>query len=166
VFTASNSLVSRTIRWFTKSPTSHVMFEFYCPILKASVTVDSDLRGVHLMPAFKTKTGVVAEFDCPEQARVSLSVVTRYLGERYDFGGLFLLAWPILLWRWLHLKVRHPVRRTHEVKCSELAALVLKEAQLPGTAEWDPEILTPADILRYCNGSDLFPASRPAIKEQ
>jgi hypothetical protein len=125
------------------------------------VTVDSDLRGVSLLPAYKTMKGVVAEFDCPERFRSAFPVITHYLGEHYDFGGLFLLAGPALLWRWLRIKIRHPLRHTNEVKCSELVALVMKGAGLPGTGEWDAEVITPDDLFKYCSGSDLFSSSRP-----
>ena len=161
VFTASNTWVGRAIRWFTNSPTSHVMIGFNCPMLRADVTVDADIRGVALMPAYKTRNNVVAEFSCPEHVRQVLPSVTRYLGERYDFAGLVWAVWPAVLWRWLRVKVKHPLRHTKEVKCSELVSTLFKEAKLPGTAEWDPEMVSPGDLLKYCSLSDQFIVVRP-----
>lgn len=156
VFTGANNWLSQVVRWATNSPASHVMVEFFSPALQADVTVDSDLRGVQLLPAFRTRKDVVAEFTCPEHVEAALPVVTRYLGSRYDFGGLVLISIPVLLWRWFGVRMRHPLRRTKEVKCSELVALLLKRAGLPGTSRWDPENITPGDLLRYCSTSDFF----------
>lgn len=55
----------------------------------------------------------------------ALRATATHFGERYDYQGLVVFGLFILCWRYLRLKIRHPLRSYKGLFCSEFMALVL-----------------------------------------
>lgn len=109
-----------------------------------------DTGGFHLMTyaVFKQKNQVVAMFELGDLANVGLQTASLKLGHRYDYLGLFGMAW-VLLGRWLKRKWRNPWESSKALTCAEAVVYILQESDYPGARMLDPSSVTPQDILDF-----------------
>lgn len=159
VFTASENLLARLVRWITRSTVSHVMIEYPSAMWGGKWVAESSVTGVRKVPAEKAKKHVMAEFRCKFRSNEGLQKISKYFGQFYDVGGLFVVGWYVIIWRWFKRKVKKPLNNTDGQFCSELVARFFMSQKLPNTEKWDPELITPADLLKYCTDNpELFEA--------
>jgi len=155
VFTASNDLLSRSIRWFTNGRASHVAIG--AQLCGVPVLIHATVGGVLVSPRAKWLRGrkLVAEYAFTNGSGVDVAGAVKRLGERYDYVGLFGFV-PILVARWFGVRIRNPFASPRAVVCSEL---VLRADKYNNVKEWrgmDPERTSPADLLEACVGSESF----------
>ena len=71
-----------------------------------------------------------------------------YLGDVYDYQGLFGMAW-VEIGRWLKKKWKNPWHSTKAMFCSELVAKVLIDSKYPGFEGMDPASTDPEMLLQF-----------------
>lgn len=162
VFTASNSLIGRVIRWATNGRVSHVFIQYPDPLWGGEWAAEATVGGVRMVPAEKARHSIVAEYECLFDSAKALQSIRSHVGDRYDYAGLLYFGWAILMWRIFRKKVRRPFRSASEEFCSEFAALFLSAAEtlklvpsleglLPNPEQNDPERIL--DVVDGCPGS-------------
>jgi len=159
-FSTSNELVSRLIRFFTKAKVSHTFLVIRAPFLEEDLVIEAAWAGFRAttLRRFKKKNTVVALMKPAVPLDKGLRDALTWLGESYDFGGLFGMAF-VLLGRWLRRKVRNPLHDSRAIFCSEANTLVLQASGYPGADVLDPTETSPADLLEFMShGSQkVFP---------
>lgn len=118
------------------------------------VVLHADVGGVQFTPfgQFVETNTIVAAF---EETRCTVTCVghaVSMVGLSYDYAGLFAKG----VWfaaEWLGLRMRYPLRSPRSVVCSEFVA-----RSVPAFAAYDPERVTPQDLLDHCRNDDTFTA--------
>jgi len=148
VFTASTSWFGRMIRRITGSTVSHVFIEI--PVWGGRFAVEATVGGTRVVPAHKSRHGVVADYTCLFPINQGLHRLVERLGTPYDWSGTFVLGLLLIWWRWLNTKVRRITWSTRAIKCSELAWYFLDDCELGVSKRVGKELASPEDILEYC----------------
>jgi hypothetical protein len=170
-FSTTDAVLSRWIRWFTRSRVSHAVITFRSELLGKVLVMEASAVGFRLLPwaKWEKKNTLVTRFrlDLPEAAQVSaLHFIADKLGDEYDRRGLFGFFRVLSWWRekplhglpnWLD----HP----NKLFCSEAVALFLHHAGLDGferPAQWSPgELLIHAESNPVFIREELGPAAKP-----
>jgi hypothetical protein len=153
-FTTSDWWVSRVIRWFTRSRVSHAALllrgtDLGDLVLEASAagfrlsTVEALTRGT---------TRLVAEVTPASPVDGVLPQVLRWLGEKYNYAGLFGESW-VSLWRRFGKRARNPLRNSTSMFCSEACVYALQLAKYPGADGLDPQSTSPEDLLEFLDST-------------
>ena len=147
-FSRTNSLMSKAIRWFTRSDVSHCYITYKDLTLNRVMIMEADWKGFILVP-WDTKTlkgrQLVARYtvNVPEKDQLaSLHLLTFFLGTGYDFFNLL----PMALRR-VKKRFNNPFDHTGRLICSESVVRFLNECgatDLPFPHAWTPE-----DIYSY-----------------
>jgi hypothetical protein len=157
VFTATNTLLGRLIRWVTRSKVSHVFIEYPSQKWGGQWALESGAVGVRKVPAERARHDIVFEFECVKIPDRAFKQIGQYVGTRYDVGGLFVFAWAKIVWRWSGRKIRKPLNNTHGQFCSELVSRFFKAANIIDDRLADPELVSPQTIYSICvNKPDMF----------
>lgn len=148
--TNPTNLLSRAIRWFTESRVSHTFF--IVDWGGSEVMVEAHWNGFRVLD-FKQwrreKPGqLVAIVEPHEDLTPSFEALIPYLGQPYDVGGLFGMAWVLACGRFLQRKVNNPWDSHKALFCSEAVAQVLTWSRYPG---WHTlaENVSPDDLLEF-----------------
>lgn len=155
-FSTSGDLISRVIRFFTKATVSHTFLVIHSPLLLENMVIEAAWAGFRMttMSRFKTKNTVVALMEPVVPLDRGLKRAVSWLGESYDYTGLFGMAYVIMLGRWLRRKVKNPGHNPHAVFCSEAVAMVLQESRYPGADELNPSETTPGDLYEFMRSKE------------
>jgi len=149
VFTTSSHWIGRLIRWFTKSKTSHIYIEYSSGVWGGRWAAEAK-QSVRKILASKARKGVVAEYRFREDITDALRAGSGAFGQKYDYAGIIVFAWAIIQWQVFRKKFRKPLNATKGMFCSELVANILQHANYPEPLDWDPELVSPEDLLQYC----------------
>ena len=149
-FSTSSGLVSRLVRWVTRSKASHswICLEVY----GLSVIVHASLGGVRMLPRDRFEHGntIVGEYRVKPDVSEGVNHTLSFLGEKYDYLGLFGFL-KVELWkRWFHKKVRNPWASAKSLVCSELIVHLAHAGKIPEWEGFDPESVTPAELMAEC----------------
>lgn len=151
VFTASDHIISRLIRWATHGEVSHCYLEYSSELWGGRWSAEADAKGVHKKPAEASRHAVYAEYECSGfDVPPCTKAIRKYIGASYDYAGLGLLALIKIAWQVFKVKIRHPATSTRAQKCSELVARFLQAGPLPETKVWNPETVEPQQLLDWC----------------
>jgi hypothetical protein len=149
--TSKTSLISRIIRWFTRSDVSHTFIVYYDDEWKRDMIMESEggLGGsVRLRPFNPDDPDIVRIVVPKHDIERGMTKMVDRLGQVYDYGGLFGMAW-VELGRWLKKKWSNPLQGSRALFCSELVAQVLIDSDYPGADQFDPASTDPQDLLRF-----------------
>jgi hypothetical protein len=151
-FSTSYTIISKIIRWFTKSRVSHTYIAFDDSNLEKRIIMEANLYGYKLMQyeCWIRKNKVVAEFVCKEDLTKSLKYMAKELGKDYDFWS----ALGLVVRRWVSKRYKNPFRNSRKMHCSEAITLFLQRTEL--ALELDPKSTTPEDLLQYCLQNNNF----------
>lgn len=160
VFTTSASWISRAIRFFDRSPASHVSILFESTELGGTWALEADLSGVRLRPEARWARGkrVVARFRARTDLSAGLRAAASLVGRRYDIQALLGFAWVILMWRWCRRRVRNPLASPRAYVCSEFAVHLRDGATIPEFVGLDPERTSPKVLWRVLKDGTTFEA--------
>lgn len=149
-FSTHPGLLSRLIRFVTRSRASHAWIVFDDRHFRVRFVLESTGKGFHLIPfeRWGRSNAVVRTFDLPYPLEDGLAAVAGYLGESYDVGGLVGMV-VVLAGRWLRRRWRNPLASSRTVFCSEAVTRILVGAGVPGAEELDPEATSPEDLLVF-----------------
>jgi hypothetical protein len=145
-FSTTPKILSRFIRWVTKSRVSHsfIIFDW----LGKRWVLESGFSGVVIVPWEKfQRDNIIVKVIAPGFVyNMDLLPAMEELGEKYDYGGLFGTAW-VLIGRWLKMKWKNPFNDSKAMFCSELVTKILQKAGHPAVQGLDPATTTPEDLL-------------------
>jgi hypothetical protein len=148
-FSTTNKLISRCIRWFTRSPCSHAWIAFDDEVLGLRVVLQAESWGYELRPwdRWRKENILVAEF-IPHGPPLdkSLKWIATFLGSRYDYRAAFFAG----LWRWFGRFLRGKFNSPSKLMCSEGVVRFLQHARYEAVADLDPEITSPKRLLIRC----------------
>ena len=151
VFTASDTLFGKLIRWFTRSQVSHAFIEFTSNRWGGQWVVESSLTGVRIVPAVRARHNIVCEYECKFDTAEAFKKVGGIVAERYDFAGIFVFVWVKILWRWARYKFKKPLNATKGQVCSEFVTRFLNASPFQDPRFADPELSSPSLIHLVCS---------------
>lgn len=149
--TQQKNVFSRVIRWITGSKASHAWILFDDTFFGLNMVMEATETGFRLIPYenFKAEgNDVVAVVEPPYPLDDGVHQAARWLGEKYDFAGLFGSIF-VMFGRWLRRKWRNPFAGARSMFCSEAVVRVMQAARFPGSEAFDPEATTPQDLLDF-----------------
>jgi hypothetical protein len=149
--THTNNIMSRVIRWFTHSKVSHVWLLVEDTFFGVDMVMEATETGFRLIPyANFVAEGntIVAVLEPAYPLDTGVQTAVHWLGERYDFAGLFGSAF-VMLGRWLKRKWRNPLDAPKSMFCSEAVTRVLQASAYPGAEALDSSATTPQDLLVF-----------------
>lgn len=152
--------VSRVIRFFCRAKVSHAFLILESTEL-GDLILEAGWDGWRIStPANLTSgtTRIVATVDCPPDMVIPVHAAVvasiKDLGERYDYEGLFGMAW-VSVGRWLGKKWKNPLRSSKAMFCSDaVVAEILQPAKWPGADKLDPQSVSPEELAEFL-GADL-----------
>lgn len=151
-FSTSDKLLSRVIRYFTKSEVSHTFIFAQKAFFGQDMILQATMGGFHAMSykAFTAQKGVriIEMVELPISIDGGLEIAADWLSYHYDYGGLFGSIF-ILLGRWFKRKWRNPLDSSKSMYCSEATVRVLQAAGFPGADALDPPAVNPQDLRVY-----------------
>ena len=157
VFLTTDMLLSRFIRWLTKSPVSHVALGL--TLEGVPVLLQADIGGVQitLRESFLKKHKLVSEYAFTSPGiENALARGVREIGERYDYVGL-VGFFVVVVGRLLGRRIKNPLASRKAVVCSEFIVGLDREGFcVPDWRGLDPETTTPGELLAICRGSSAF----------
>lgn len=144
------NILSRFIRWVTKSSCSHVWLLVDSETFGTSCVLEATEVGIRLIPLsnYIAKGNYVVELvEVSHDLSPGLKEMSKMLGEKYDFTGLFGMAW-VYLGRLFKKRWKNPTNSSEAMFCSEFVAHVLRASSHPDFIDADPASLSPQDLLR------------------
>lgn len=106
VFTKSNNIFSKLIRFFLNEPVSHMAIVF-----DEKIVFQSNLLGVSIAwyETFKKKNDVVYEFDfntvLEKEEELYQNVITVNDEKDYDFAAFFYFSWRAILYKFFKIPI-------------------------------------------------------------
>lgn len=146
--TSKTSWVSRIIRWFTSGRSSHVFFIYWDVDFDREMVMEATQGGFRIVPFTHYENSIVKIVEPRYSFETGFNNAIDWLGEGYDYAGLFGMAW-VELGRWLGRKWRNPLRSGTTMFCSEVVARVMLESEYPGTEGWDPQSIDPEMLIEF-----------------
>lgn len=146
VFYTSDALISRVIRWFTRSKCSHAALSYEWE--GVPMILHATASGVRGEPRahYEKSSRVVEEYLLPECDYRRRKLAIHSIGRRYDYPNLLFRAAAILAWRWLRLQLRTPWVTPRSVVCSEF----IQRLGYHQFYHLNPERCTAQDLLEIC----------------
>jgi hypothetical protein len=146
--TSKESIVSKIIRWFTKSRTSHCFLVYYDLDFDRDMVMESTEGGYKITPFSKYESSLVAIFEPKQSIDVGLKKSVDWLEEDYDYSGLIGMAW-VCLGKFLKRKWNNPFCSSKSMFCSEAVVKVLQLSNYPGSEQFDASSTSPEDLLKF-----------------
>ena len=157
-FSTTNMLLSRLIRWFTRSKVSHCWFRVYDPTLEQWLVLSAGLLGyeIYLYPKYKKGNTVVAEFVSGMDLFPATKEMVKDVGDTFDFCGLLGMGLVTAARRWFNTKIKNPFNDSGKMFCSEAVTRLIQLGKIEGAGSFDPAITTPDMLLRFLSVSPQF----------
>lgn len=152
--TSKTNLISRIIRWFTKGRTSHTFVVYWDTDFERDMIMEATEGGFKITPFSRYEKSLVAIFVPKYPIDVGLKKAVDWLGEGYDYEGLFGMAW-VELGRWLKRKWHNPLHNSKTMFCSEAVVRILQDSSYPGADKFDPASTDPEMLLEFFEKEQL-----------
>jgi hypothetical protein len=159
-FKASQTFLGKVIRFLTRSDVNHVAIEYQSEDYDDMWLIEAAFNGVICKPSVdRYKYTFLLRYD----AEAELKAAASYIGERYDYRGLFFFAFILIAWNFFKIKLRKPFTSSKGKICSELASYFIN-----GRVEIEnPQWISPDDLLKIClSRPDLFQNVNPELNDQ
>jgi len=154
-FSSTNKILSRIIKWATRSKASHA----YVLIMVAGepIVIHSNQHGVNCdhYNKFKKDKKIVSEYKLlldEETEKQATANALRLLDKPYDFLSVLGFGW-VLLCKALGCKAKNPFPNRSAYQCSEFALTVMRKAGIEGTDKLPKERVSPEDLIDCLEGS-------------
>lgn len=153
-FSTTNSVISKIIRYATKSPCSHAWFCYDDVVVGTRIPIrkiaQAEWFGYETRPRWRweKENQLVAEFELigPDPAPAVAFMLQQYLGSKYDYKAAFLTGMWRLLFRSLRSKLNDPVK----LMCSEGVIRLLGCAGYSAVCNLEPDMSSPKDVMLRC----------------
>ncbi|MBI2449651.1 hypothetical protein HYV49_05135 [Candidatus Pacearchaeota archaeon] len=132
-FSTSNSIISKLIRWFTKSEVSHAYIEVYDEFLQINLIIHADFQGIiiQLAKEFDIGNRRLEEYEIDDiRLDNTLKDNLWYLGKKYDYFKFINFAFFIIFKRWLIRKVKNPYIDPQKLVCVDFILYILNGAKI------------------------------------
>lgn len=153
--TVTNSIVSRFVRWLTKSKCSHAFFVYYDEDFEADIVMEASDVGFRDIPlaVFAKQNTIVALITPKVNIDAGFKwVALNYLGTGFNYSGLLGNIF-VLMGRWLKRKWNNPWDKPGSVFCSEVVVVAMQYKDnptiYPGVGLLTPKNTNPADLLAF-----------------
>lgn len=149
-FSASDTLISRVIRLFSRQKFSHSFLIYEDMDFGGTYVMEAAWDGYvlrHRDEALKDATLIVI-LDPTHDISNILQVSGKWLGSHYDYPGLVGAA-LVSLGRWARVKIRNPLQDAKAVFCSESIVVGLQQIGYPGAGRLDAATTTPTDLFNF-----------------
>jgi len=147
-FTTSNDVVSKTIRWVTKSECSHALIEFDVESLSVRLILQAFWTGFEIRPKWRwdQKNKTVATFKPvgPDVEGAFVNMLEAHVGSFYDYKAALFVGLRDIFGRWFRGKFQSPKK----LMCSESVVRMLLDAGYKSVKNLDPETTSPGDLLK------------------
>lgn len=148
-FSTTNKIVSRLIRWLTKSTVSHsfIVFDW----MGRKMVLEAGFSGVGIIPLNRfiaDGNEIVEIIDLPGVNLDDLLPALDDMGEKYDFGGLLGGIFPII-GKWFKQKWHNPWNNTKALFCSELIVTWLQSIGFEPASNLVAEDVSPDRLLKF-----------------
>lgn len=132
-FSTSNSLVSKTIRWFIGSNVSHTYLRFIDEFLGLDLIAHADWPGVVIIAKdkFIKQNQIIEEYEF-EGSNLKQALVKnfKFLGGKYDYLSILGWAWTITFRRWTKIKLKNPLDDPKSMICVDFVIRFLNNAHI------------------------------------
>lgn len=163
-FSTTQALLSRVIRFFTRSPVSHAFLVYRDVDFEREMVMEAVGAGFRIVPLdrFEKHNTVVRIFTPRHPIDEGLRAAVDWLGESYDSGGLLGMA-LLLLARSLKLRLkrRNVLASSRSLFCSEAVARACRASRYPGF-RLDPETTSPQDLFAFFSAEAAASRTGPA----
>lgn len=149
LFSTSKGLLSGVIRWVLQSTVSHVAVLYRDQTMDLQVVLEANERGYTLTAydVWLRRNKLVRSIHVNADLNAGLRAVARSMGEDYDYGGLFGMAF-VLLGRRLKRIWSNPFQSRKALFCSEAAVKILQAGGCADVRNAVPETTSPEDLLQ------------------
>lgn len=151
IFSTTNQIFSRLIRFFTKSKVSHCAIGL--DIGGMDMVAHATVSGIVLVPRsrFTENNTIIKEFIINQDIENNIVKVFEDLGVQYDYVGVFGFGLVNVLKRWFGLKIKNPLASSKAMVCSEFVVALNKyNNKIESWKDIDPETITPQELLDIC----------------
>lgn len=150
-FSTTNGIISRLIKWLTRSKASHSYI--YFKMAGEAMVLHATAHGVNMdyYPKFKNKNKIIAEYKVnlvEEKEQDALSYAFKKVDQPYDYLAIVGFLWVLIL-KSFGKKAKNPFPNRSAYFCSEIAIEALKAADFPGADALDRELTSPEDIMEF-----------------
>lgn len=152
---ATNTLLSKAIRWFTRQQPSHAWVSIWDDTLGRRMVLEAGTKMRYVPWSFweiADQGKKVWAYTCHLDLLPATVKYARFIGTPYDYKNLFWHALRRFMGAWIRAPWRSPTR----FLCSELLVRIMLEAGVPGTRGIDPEATTPGDLMNFWNDHWMF----------
>ena len=152
VFSTSNHLLSKIIRFVTRSKVSHCSVWF--PLFGVPVVLQASIGGVKpaLLSEWVKHNKIVKKFKPLIDVTEGLGEAVKLLNTKYDYIGLLGYI-PVLVGRWLKQKVKNPFASPTRVVCSEFVLRLDANDRIPEWNDLEWESTDPQLLMESCGKS-------------
>jgi hypothetical protein len=150
-FSKSKKLMSKVIRWFTKSQASHTFLIIEGGFFGTDVVLQSTaFKGFQLVSYrdFQSSHNIVKVMSVSAPLDIGIRKCSPLLGQDYDYLGV-VGTLVVLAGRWVKKKWRNPLNDSNAMFCSELVVKILQASGYPGSEALVPEATTPQDLMDF-----------------
>lgn len=159
-FGTNERMLSKLMRWLTRSNVTHVWLEYEClvwsGIWAAHVTERGAIKEHHIHVRSKYRVCEVFEPLVELTGVISMGGLIGVAGYDYRnaiWNGLLFLLYRFTKWHWLY---KFTLRRMCKLTCSEFVAWIFKASDLKHTEQLEPELTMVGDLAKFCKNSDEF----------
>jgi hypothetical protein len=147
--------ISWLVRKITHSQCSHAWAQYYCPIRDRDMVVEAHELGFREVTVkhFEERNRVIKRADIDGDFTLGLRYLTDLLGDTYDYGGLFGMAWVELArwfkkkFKWWHYKITNPLHWAHNKFCSSAMITAMQVSNSKMAWNLIPDATSPQELL-------------------
>lgn len=160
-FSTTNKLISRLIRWVTRGKVSHAWIAFTDPCLGTRLVMQAEAWGfeIRTWERWKTQNLLIAEYRPLQNMTRPLRSIAKSLGVKYDWKSAFFAG----LWRWFGVWLRGRFNSPKKLMCAEAVIRFLQFGEVVAVAHLDPEVTSPARLLKEVSTSTEFEKVEPEV---
>jgi len=153
-FSTTDSLISKIVRWITRSEVSHCMITYRDETFDRVMVLEADWFGFSNVPwsVWKRKNTLLERHSIikvdEQKTTISLSKLVDYLGSGYDYKGIISLSLRRFLKRF-----KNPFQSSSKLFCSESVVMFLEDF---GVVSDDCSSYTPQDVLELVRNNEGF----------
>jgi hypothetical protein len=153
-FSTTNKVMSKAIRWVTRSPCSHAWFCFNQQVVGVRQTqrmvAQAEWFGYEARPRWRwdKQNILVAEFELvgPDASNAVHAMLEQYLGSKYDYRAAALAG----IWRLCGRSIKGKFQDPVKLMCSEGVIRMLGHAGYHVAEHFDPETTSPKRLMVRC----------------
>ena len=152
LFSHTNNILGKIIKWFTKSPVTHAAIGFTKD--GKQYWLQAVGAGVQIIPR-EWEDGIYAEFQVIPNIENEVAIAEKKVGEPY--ARLTLLGFAIMIMaKWFGIGINNPFYQKSAVVCSEFVVEADTQHLITEFDGLDPADISPAALFAICSSGKSF----------